>query len=301
MSCENGIVRVIPPITIDDSVLNSTNVLEDEYLAYSSATTYEVGDFAIESHKIYECQAASTLDKQPSLNPAIWTDRGATNAYRMFDQKANSLTANDTTITVVLEPSERYDSLALLQVSAAYVDVDVSVSGSSIYSETFTMQDLSAITDFYQYLFVGSQEKSTLIITDLPTHSSAITTVTIRRDSGEVSCGVLVVGKQIAVGDLTYGWQVGIKSNSKKEIADDGSITVKKGKSSKTGDFPVIVNPNNIDYLLSNLEPLDSIPAVYIAGKQYDSQSIYGFYERLEMVIPDPVNAEYNLEVQGII
>lgn len=304
MSESNGLVRVIPPIEITDSSLSSTTIAENDHPVYSAATTYNTGDLVIVTtgvHKIYECQADSTLDVYPPNNPATWTDRGATNAWKLFDRKAGSLTSDSGSFTIVLEPGERFDSLALLQVEANYVDVSITANGGTIFNETYTMLDYTAIADFYQYLFAGTKDKSTLTISSLPTHSSAIITITFRREGGTASCGVLVIGKQVVIGELAYGYSFGLISYSSKTTSEDGTISVKKGNSAKVGEFPVIVENSRIDLLLSELPNLEAIPAVYVGGADYEGQTIYGYYERLEMLIPHQVFAEYNLEIQGII
>lgn len=300
MSCDQGLVRVIPPITITDLMLTSTNVVDAVYADYDAATTYQVGDFVVSGHVIYECQSADTLGVYPPDNLATWTDRGAVNSRQMFDSFVGSQTENADYIEVVLTPGTRIDALALLGVSAKDVHVTVGQVGAETYNESFEMVDYSNITNWYDYLYSDIQEQSTLIITDLPP-SSGIITVRIEKTGGIAKVGTLAIGKQIIVGDLLYGYSVGYKSYSKKVVNDDGLITVQAGNKTKIGQFPVEVESQRIDYLLKTLHEYNDTPAIYIGGTLFDSQSIYGYYESLEMIVPNAVHAKYNMKIQGII
>ena len=60
-----GALKVIPPVTITDSILLSSSVPETDYAAWNSGTTYSIGNRVIltSTHKIYESLQNSNLNK----------------------------------------------------------------------------------------------------------------------------------------------------------------------------------------------------------------------------------------------
>jgi hypothetical protein len=208
-----GIVRVIPPIDIDDAKLTSSSVPEDDYAEYSASADYNVGDRVIVTtgvHRIYECQSSGTTGVYPPDNLVTWSQVGSTNRWKMFDTLVGTQTEQSESIVVTIAGGQRFNSLALQMVSATTVRVQISITGGSyIYDQTYDMTDYTEMSDFNQFLFSYEREKKTLVITDLPTHSSASIKVTISKPNGTAKCGLFVIGYQIPIGQLKYGYKIG--------------------------------------------------------------------------------------------
>ncbi|WP_285303354.1 hypothetical protein, partial [Klebsiella pneumoniae] len=79
-------LKVIPPLSITDSILTSSNVAETDYATWSSGTTYNIGDrvryVSTNIHKVYESLRVTNLNHDPTTDtssPPYWIEVSATN------------------------------------------------------------------------------------------------------------------------------------------------------------------------------------------------------------------------------
>ena len=137
-------MKLIRPVTVTNSILTSSNVPETDYTAWSGATAYTQGVrcILVSTHKIYECLVANT-NFSPDVNltgaTPKWLEIGSTNKWKMFDAGWGSQTSISTPLTFVLAPADIINSLALFNVSATSISVNVTVAGDSFYSKTSAM------------------------------------------------------------------------------------------------------------------------------------------------------------------
>lgn len=71
----------IPPFTVDDTSLGTSNVYETVPTAYNAGTTYALGDIVSvdqgdESHIVYQSLQGSNTGNTPSSSPAWWQEMG---------------------------------------------------------------------------------------------------------------------------------------------------------------------------------------------------------------------------------
>jgi len=129
--------RVIAPIEVTDAMLTSINITEDDYDEYDDATDYAVGDYAISTttHTVYRAlvangpsstvvdpddEAADVADPLVTdPDPRTWQIIGATNRWKLFDEKPTVQATNATSIELTLTPGETVDAVALIGLDAA--------------------------------------------------------------------------------------------------------------------------------------------------------------------------------------
>lgn len=126
-------MKLIRPFTVTAANLTS-NVAEDgTYPEYAVSATYALGAIVIEtvgptaSHHAYESLVAGNVGN-PLTNAAKWLDLGATNRFAMFDQSNGSATTNATSIDASIAVTGRADGLALLNLDAQTVDIEMNVA-----------------------------------------------------------------------------------------------------------------------------------------------------------------------------
>ena len=81
-------MQFIKPVSISDATLISSTIAETDYSAWSSGTTYALGDKVIltSTHRVYESlQAANTNHNPTEAASTWWLDIGPTNRWAMFD------------------------------------------------------------------------------------------------------------------------------------------------------------------------------------------------------------------------
>jgi len=297
-------MKVIRPIEITDSNLDSTNVSEDEYSLWVIGTTYAEGDIVIMTtgvHRLYESLQDSNTGNNPSSTSGFWLDIGATNAWSMFDESVGNATSNSDTIEVEITPG-RINSLALLEISANNITIVLNdPSAGDVYDETIDMVSDSGITDWYAYYFEPIVHKTDLVITDLPMFGDASLTVTIDYTGSTAECGKMVVGIYKDLGETQYGLQSGIMDYSRKETDDYGNTSVTLRRYAKTAQVDLFIMNSNIDATQQVLTELRSTPAVWVGSNDYSLSIIYGFYLDFNIVIEGPNHSECNLEIEGLV
>ena len=305
-------MKFIRPTKITDAMLTSSTVAETDYTAWNAATSYTVGTRVMRAvsgvHKNFENLIAGVDATLPELAPTRWLDLGATNRWAMFDGLVGTVTSASTSITVVLTPG-RLNSLALLQVDAATVTVDLTVSGSSVYSASMNLSAGTVVGDWYQYFYEPVYQQDSVVIIDLvdaslldiPAYGEGVLTVTIAKPTGTVSLGALVVGLYADLGETKYQPTVGIIDYSRKDVDAFGNYTVVKRAYSKRMNARVEVLKAQIDIVSRILAQYRSTPLVWIgAGNIYTSMIIFGFYKDWELSIDNHFAGDLSLQVEGL-
>ena len=123
-------LNVLVPITATDAAMYQTNVAENDYTAWNSATAYVVGDRVISttSHKVYECVLAHT-NQSPLIAANIgveWVIVGPTNRWKPFDLTLASAAVKTTgDISYRLLLSGPVDTVAIFGMAGGEVAVEL--------------------------------------------------------------------------------------------------------------------------------------------------------------------------------
>ena len=302
-------LKVIPPLTITDSILTSSNVPETDYTAWSSGTTYNIGDrvrvVGSNIHKVFESLRASNLNHDPLTDtsvPPYWIEVSATNRWKMFDTSNSTQTTNANTIVVNLTPGRVINSVALLNVVGTSVRVKVTdpIDGV-VYDNTVSLNNNGNINNWYNYFFDPIARKKNVILTDLPSYGTASIEITITNTGSDAKCGVCILGAIQYIGEgIEVGASVGIQDYSRKEKNDFGDYVLVQRSYSKRARFSMAVLNEQIDALQELLVDLRTTPCVWIGDDRYESTMIYGFYKDFDIVIAYHLVSDCKLEIEGL-
>lgn len=121
---------IIKPVTVTNSILTSSNVTEDDYSEWSSATTYADGDKVIvigTTHKVYESLVGSNLNNDPTTDDGTnWLELSATNRWKAFDQKIADQVSNLNNIQYQFnDPNSNVTAVSFFGLSGNSVNVTV--------------------------------------------------------------------------------------------------------------------------------------------------------------------------------
>ncbi|MFZ6655941.1 hypothetical protein [Undibacterium sp. TJN19] len=301
-------MKFVRPIAITDSVLTSSTVAETEYTEWAAGTAYTVGTTVRRTvtgvHRCYTCLVANTGSAPESSTTGTspkWQDIGPTNRWGMFDSQVGTATTVATSLTVVLDPGN-IDSLGLLQLLGDSVHVSMTSGATTVYDQTFSLVYGAAIMDWFAYFFDPINKKTDLVATDLPPYASGVLTITISTASGNVSCGMCVVGQAFNLGNTQYGASIGIVDYSRKDIDTYGNPTITKRKFVKKLDAKVMVDSTIMDAAVIALSAWRSTPVLWIgADNLFTSLIIFGFYRDFSVEITYPTMTLCSLSVEGII
>src|SRR6056297_1405470 len=167
---------IIRPVTVDNTILVSSNVTEDDYAEWASGTTYADGDRVIvigTTHKVYESLVGSNTGNDPTTDDGTnWLELGATNRWKAFDQKISDQVENTTSIEYTFNDTSSYvTSLVLFGLEGTSATVKVTLpnyilledsntllaedgsflnnDNAEVYNETVSLVDNRDVDDWY--------------------------------------------------------------------------------------------------------------------------------------------------------
>jgi hypothetical protein len=296
-------MRLIRPTTLTDAMLTSSTAPETDYPAWSSATAYAVGARVIlaATHRRYEALAAST-NVSPSTDPTKWLDLGPTNRWAMFDARVGTATSRTGSLQVGLAPGT-IDALALIDTEAESATVTLTAGGVQVYSrsQTFNVGGV-AIDNWFSWFFEPLGQKTSMLFLDVPVYAAGQLSVTLTRDNpaDSVSCGTLLVGRQLSLGDTEHGADIGIIDYSRKETDQFGVTSVVERAFAKRMTARVVMPTDAIDDIHRSLAALRATPVLWIGSESFESLTVYGFYKEFSIDIAYPTVSYCSLTIEGL-
>jgi hypothetical protein len=299
-------MKVIPPITITDAMLTSSTVAEPSAgeTAWNAATNYAVGTQVIRTttHRIYQNQIAGVDATLPENAPTRWLDVGPTNRWAMFDTLRNSASTAATSLTVVLTPGRRIDSIALMGLVGESVTISMTSGGSPVYSATENLI-LRNTTSWSQYFFGAFRYAGSIVKFDLPPYTNGIITVTVSRASGNVALGALVIGQAVFLGKVLDQPKNDALNFSSYTRAFDGTSVLVQRRSVPTGSMQILAAPTDVDKLRDVRSDLNAVPAVWsglddkIRNPNFEALLFLGIYKEFSIALSATVaNVTLSLE-----
>lgn len=273
-------MKVIPPVAVTSAMLVSSNVPEADHLEWAAGTSYALGARVIKAatHRIYESVIAANIGNDPAVPGASWIDIGPTNRWAMFDPAMGAPTTRAGSITVTLSPGTAIGALAVLDVEAATVRVQVV---GNPYDKTQAVAG-----------------KSVLTFLDLPSLSANII-VTIT-GPGTVAIGKLLIGSVFDLGLTEASPTVGISDFSKRATDDFGVTTVVERSWAKVATLRTKIDTVDVDATQRRVAALRARPALWIGEEGYDSLSIYGFFKSFSIDLALPAISYCSFSIEGL-
>jgi len=313
MSLDQNALVIVPPITITDSILIAsgsppeTNVPENDYAVWSSATTYAAGDrvIVLSTHKIYESLQSANSNKNPVTQPLWWVEVGPTNRWAVFDNSVSTQTRQATNITYTLEPGVAINSLAVLNITDA-TQLNITVQSPSfgspgiVYFDSIDLSLFSPIPDWYNFFFGIKQRPTQHIALDIPGYTDAVFTIELIGGS-DLAVGVISIGQQQRFGrGIKLGARVGIQDYSRKETNEFGDVVLVQRAFAKRANFDLLIDKGEVDTLQNYLSVIRATPALWVGSTAYESTTLFGFYKNFEILINYPEHADCELEIEGL-
>ena len=299
-------MQIIKPITVTDSILVSSNVPENDYAEWSSATTYSTGQrvIVLSTHKIYESLINSNLNNNPVTDDGTkWLDLGATNRWRAFDKRiGNKVTQLDTIQYVLSDPNSNVTSVALFGLVGISANVTVVSNSVEVYNQTFSLTDNRNIVDWYTYFFEEQVQLEEALFLNIPPYLGATVTITVTAATGtNAELGQIVFGFLSDLGLTNYGTVVSIEDFSRKETDAFGNFFVVERAFSQIADFDVQFETRNTRKIQQTLSQFRATPIVYIGNPDASYATIiYGFYRRFDLTLETPSLSFGAIEVEGL-
>jgi hypothetical protein len=303
-------LRVIPPLAITDGMLTSSTAAEPGpgETAWNAATNYSVGDqvYLASNHTRYEALEAGVDATSPPDNPTKWLELGPTNRWAMFDLLRNTGTVADSPLTVVITPGVRVNSVALVGLVADEVTITVENDEVEVYSVT---EDLSTreVVDWYDYLFEPFSTRPSVAHFDMPPYTTAVITVTITRNSGDVTCGGLIMGTSIWLGETQQQAESDALNFSTIDRDFAGTVTLVPRRTIPKTNQIVVAPKSLVNRIIDARTDLNAVPALWSwlvdqFDLYFDAGLILGIYRRFTVTMdqPAPEYATLALELEEV-
>lgn len=270
------------------------------YLAYNGATNYSAGAVVTDTtnHLLYESLQGSNTG-HALTETAWWLSLGPSNRWAMFDQKTSTQTTRPLDITVELAATGRIDTVALLNVDAASVNITVMDGATEAYNQDYSLVTTDGITDWFAWFFEPIVRKTDLVVSDIPNVLDPAITMTLT-DTDSVSVGHCVAGLSRDLGGTQYGAQVGITDYSRKTQDDFGNWYIVERGFNKRGKFIVFMENQNIDFVFNLLSSYRATPVLLIGSEQYTSTFLFGLLKDWNIEIPYVSHSALSIEVDGL-
>lgn len=304
MSTTSYALTVIKPLPVTDAMLVSSDVPETDYAAWSSGTTYALGDRVIltSTHKVYESLQNSNTNNDPVTAFAWWIEVSPTNRWKVFDTSNSTQTAQATSIEYVLEPGVPITGFAALNIESAtslQIVMDDPVYGE-VYNRTFDLKSIPTESAWWEWFF-GIRSAPTLsVATDLPSFPDAQLTVTFAGTT-DLAVGVILFGQKRQIGlGVNLGANVGIQDYSRKETNEFGDTVLVQRAFSKKTSFSMMLEKADVDSTVNYLAGVRAVPCLWIGNERYESTVLFGFYKDFQVTISYPTHSDCSLELEGL-
>ena len=274
------------------------------YQEYSGAATYASGDYVIDAaaHLVYQSLVSSNTGNALS-DETKWSRIGPTNKWAMFDLDRNSGTTQTGPLTVVIEPDQRIDSIGLFGVVGSEATITMTVSAVDVYTKTISMTGRNTLT-WSDYFFGMFRQVPSLLLTDLPPYANATITVTI--EGVTASCGALVVGSYVEMGNTQYGASNDGENFSRIERDEFGNSTLVRRRTIPRIQALIVCKKSNTNRLRELRVDTNAEPAVWsLLGSDdtddyFESLLILGVYRKFLINVDHPQHTVVEFEAEEI-
>jgi hypothetical protein len=289
-----------------------SNVAENDYAVWASGTTYALAARVIEpsTHTVYESVQAGNMGNDPTLATSTtptdwWIVVGPTNRWAMFDLIRNTATSQPLSLTAVVTPGERVNSLALMGVVANSASITVTSGGVTQYTHTENLNERS-VDGWYDYFFAAFGTRPTVIVFDLPPFTNAVVTVTLTATSGNVECGACVLGNFVDIGTVVAEAESDVLNFSTVDRDFAGGISTMVQRRNVPKTIQTIWFPKSDTNKIRALrDSLNGTPAVWAGiddstDDYFEAILILGFYRRFTIDLTLPENGKISLELEQV-
>lgn len=268
------------------------------YLAYNIGTNYAVDAIVTDTTNHINYQSRQTPNTGQALtNASYWLELGPSNKWAMFDDMTSSQSIRPNNITTEIDVVGIIDTLGLLNIDAASVNVKMIVGPDTIFDEDFSLVSFEGIDDYYEYFFEPIEKTDYLVVTNLPNNLDPTIIVTAT-DTGDVAIGHFEIGLSFYVGPVIYGAEFGITDYSKFETNDFGETYIVPRGYRDWGKFTIVIPKARVGAVKQVLSRYHATPVLVVAVDEYPT-SYYGLLKDWRVEIAYLYESMLSMEVQG--
>ncbi len=284
----------------------STDAQDDVITEWDKDTEFTQGQFVKVSalKRLYRCAASSSTGEFPPANSQVFTDYGAVNSYKMFDEVINSQTKFDSSCNVSIG-FNRSNTIGILNIKNVYTvqieQVD-NVTSEVVYSKTIELANYGA-SSLYDYWYKQIQYEKDIVLFDLVyLPDSKINIIFSGNENSLVGSVISGLADNIAI--TLYGSSVKLNDFSTYQVDEYGNTTFSKRGYSRTITGQVIIDATRIDETIYKLSELRGAITLFSGDEQadgYKSLMTLGYIKDLKIPIDSPSKSKFPITIIGVV
>ena len=301
-------MKVIVPITVDNTALISSNITEDDHAEWLVGTTYADGDRVIvtgTTHKIYESVAGSNTGNDPTTDSgAWWAEISATNRWKAFDGKIADQSTRDTSIIYSIRTPSNVTGVGFFGLVGKSLRVQVFDTGDTqIYDRTVDLIDGTDVVDWLTFFTEPLVYDSEALLDDLPAYAGYRVDITIFVESGNTAgVGEIVLGRVVDLGTTLDGTGIGFEDFSTKDRDVFGNAIIIERAFSDTVDFQFSSPTSRARQIKRQMTNLRATPAVWYPGTDMTEfgATVFGYVADFNAPLSAGGLTFYSLKIEGL-
>lgn len=302
-------MRVIKPVTIDDTILASSTIPEPD----TGETVWTPGTRLLNeqfistvTHRVYQVVADPSTTDDPvdgvNANPPTWVNVAPTNKFAMFDNVNSTQSLETTSLIVEIDTGLITNSIAGIAIDGAST-INVTMTdptAGEVFNRDISMINNSQVGGWYDYFFAPIINITSFVVLDLPVFPAATIKLTVT--GATIEFGSLIVGSQVTLGVSNFGTSLQLLDFSRKETDTFGNTVVVQGRTSKLVNFDVTVQRSLVGYVINQLNGLTTTPSVYVGTTESDDSTlVFGYFRDVNINISSPTITDMTLVVEGLV
>lgn len=283
---------IATPISINDSVLTSSSIPENEGPEWDVGTTYNLDDIVkvtevdgVAYHRYYRSTGTQGGSFPPEQNTPLlpggqpWEDLGPTNRYKMFDGAKGTLSVKADSVVIEVTPGIVINTVAGLNIQSDSVNVTMTdPTDGVVRNQDIDLLDLSGVIDEYTWFFSPLAKKKNFAVTNLPAYPDATTKITFTNTGENVLVGELIFSYGKDIGTAIYPFTPGTIDYSQQvtdEVTGENSLEI--GGFKFFNDYNVFFKSNRTSFVRKTLIEARGKISLFVGNDNIEESIIYGW------------------------
>ena len=138
------------------------------------------------------------------------------------------------------------------------------------------------------------------MVEDIPSYPNATLRIDVT-SSGTAYIGAFIFGSARSIGiGVQQGVRLGIQDYSRKERNEWGDVVLTQRAFAKRASFQILVENKQLDNTYRLLTELRATPCLWIGSSDFNSLSVFGFYNNFDISIAYSVYSECSIDIEGL-
>lgn len=217
------------------------------------------------------------LNHNPELTENIyWFKHSISNRQAMLDLSSQSKSIKNGSDLIVIFPQGDINTLGIGNYTAANVTVEVLASDMSTVLSTFNTANHTNddVIDYWTYIYSDYNTEADIATKLTLSVQGSYIRVTFHQGAGfsYTSCGFLVGGYPIFMGNTQWGINFSYNSFASKEFDRLGALTIVKGATQDLVDFECDIETSYINTVRRSIKNVYNDIVMFILDEREDSQ-----------------------------